>query len=126
MVDELAVQVAGIGAFDVGRHAFLHVAAPTDRARVAEFQVKLGDGESEALALAIERRAEFVLIDDAAARHMAKRVGLTPMGVLGVLVRAKEIGVVPTIAPLLDRLDREMGFRLSDKLRRQTLELAGE
>jgi predicted nucleic acid-binding protein len=48
-------------------------------------QRKLGSGESEAIALAIELNADFVLLDDAAARREAMQLGLNVKGTLAVI-----------------------------------------
>lgn len=56
----------------------------------------------------------------------AVRRGLRPLGVIGTLLRAKERGLVLELTPLLDRLQRELGFYISSKLRNDTLRKAGE
>ena len=63
----------------------------------------LDPGESEALALALELETLAVLIDEAAGRAMAKRLGLLPIGVLGTLVKAKQRGLISAVGPLIDR-----------------------
>jgi predicted nucleic acid-binding protein len=57
---------------------------------------------------------------------MAKKLGLLPIGVLGILVRAKQRGLLAEVQPLLDRLRSELGFFISDRLRAEILRLAGE
>jgi hypothetical protein len=42
------------------------------------------------------------LIDEAAGREMARRLGLLPIGVLGTLVRAKQRGPIGVVGPLSD------------------------
>jgi predicted nucleic acid-binding protein len=49
-------------------------------------------GEAEALALALERRADLALLDDGDARRRAAEAGVRISGVLGVLLRAKQNG----------------------------------
>jgi predicted nucleic acid-binding protein len=84
------------------------------------------DREAEAIILAEELDAEAILIDETAGRAVALQRGLRPIGVLGTLPRAKERGHVREVAPLLDRLQRELGFFLSRKLLDDTLRQAGE
>jgi predicted nucleic acid-binding protein len=126
VVAELAVEVPGIGAVDCSKWEFLRVASPKSVDAVRESFAGLGSGECQALALAVERHADFVLIDDGEARAAAKRLNLVPLGVLGTLVRAKDVGLVPTVAPLIDRLVEEIGFRVSPQVRRDVLDLANE
>jgi len=64
----------------------------------------LGLGEKEALALALESSDAVVILDDALARRVAMTLGIQIRGTLGVLLDAKQAGLIPAIAPLLDTL----------------------
>jgi uncharacterized protein len=85
----------------------------------------LDRGEAEVIALARERAADLVILDERLARRHAQRLGLKVTGTLGVLLHAKNRGHVEAIRPLLDQL-RAGGIRLSDELVDRTLALAGE
>lgn len=105
---------------------FFRIQAPRNRAAVAELQATLGPGEAEALVLAGEVHADAILIDESAGRAAALRRGLTPLGVLGILLRAKQRGLIDSLRPLMDRLQNELGFFVSPELRSAVLEQAGE
>lgn len=66
---------------------------------------RLHAGESAAIHLAIEQRVEAVLIDDRDARRVATQAGLRVIGLLGILERADERGLLrlPEIATRLPR-----------------------
>jgi predicted nucleic acid-binding protein len=83
-------------------------------------------GEAETLALALELRADLVLLDEQEGRHAAIRLGLRPFGVLAILLRAKSRGKIREVQSSLDALRRQAGFFLGDVLYRQILEEAGE
>lgn len=68
VVAELAVDAPAVGPFPVADYPFLVVRAPSDRASVSRLLVELNAGEAEALALAVEVRADTVLIDEAPGR----------------------------------------------------------
>jgi uncharacterized protein len=123
---ELAVDVPGIGPLLVQNFEFLRVLAPTTPTLRYEMSASLGRGETEAITLALELHADFVLVDDGEARNVAARLGLTPAGTIGILVRAKDAGLIPQVAPIIDELVRRTRFRISDSVRRQILRLAGE
>lgn len=85
----------------------------------------LGAGESEALALALELRADRVLLDELAGRNLAQRLGLPVIGSVGVLLAAKRRGLIPKVREPLDAL-RKGGFRMDDELYELALGKAGE
>ena len=68
---------------------WIEVASPNNGPLVSLLQRDLDEGESEAIALAIERHADLILLDETDARQVAERYGLSKTGVVGVLIRAK-------------------------------------
>ncbi|MDE3259348.1 MAG: DUF3368 domain-containing protein [Gemmatimonadota bacterium] len=85
----------------------------------------LGDGEKEVLALGLETQSPLLLIDDRDARRYARTLELEVSGTLGLLLRAKEQGVLDAVRPVLDRL-QSLRFRLNVGTRQKVLERAGE
>jgi predicted nucleic acid-binding protein len=85
----------------------------------------LGNGEKEVLALGLETQDALLLLDDRDARRYARALELEVSGTLGLLLRAKERGVLDAIRPVLDRL-QALRFRLNAKTRQRVLERAGE
>jgi predicted nucleic acid-binding protein len=88
-------------------------------------RASLGAGESEALSLVLEVRAELVIVDERPARRLALNLGIPVAGTVGVLLRAKQLGFIPEVRPLLDEIIRR-GFRLSPAIREKVLADAGE
>lgn len=85
----------------------------------------LDQGEAEVLALAVEHKARLVIIDERKGRRCARRLGLPLTGTLGVLLLAKEDGLITAVAPLVKQLLDE-GLYFSPELVSRTLTLAGE
>jgi predicted nucleic acid-binding protein len=83
-------------------------------------------GEAAALSLAVEIHADAILIDERRGHEIAHQLGLRTIGLLGILLRAKAVGIVPRISPVIEMLERDAGFWISDKLRQEVLRLAGE
>ncbi len=93
---------------------------------VVALQGKLDRGEAEAIALAIELRADLLLMDERLGRAEAARFGLRFIGILGALLEARKRGLFERLGPILDELQRDAGFRVSEALRKQVLKAAGE
>ncbi len=77
----------------------------------------LDRGESDVLALALECRYDVVCIDESAARSAAKRLGLKPVGTLGVLallLRRKRLNQLQVLAAVDEMVRRD--FRISAKM----------
>lgn len=85
----------------------------------------LDPGEREAIALARLIGARYVLLDDRPARRRAEVLGMTPIGALGLLARAKRQGRIVAVKPVADRL-MATGFFASDAVYRAILAKAGE
>ena len=88
-------------------------------------QRSLGAGEREALALAIESRAERLLLDDLPARGVARTLSLSVTGTVGVLLAAKRHGLIKRVRPSLEALVKE-GFFIGAGLYDEVLRQAGE
>ncbi len=86
----------------------------------------LHHGETAALSMALELRADLVLMDEAEGRAAATALKLTTMGLLGILLQARQRGLIASVAPLLDRLARKARFWMAPSLRTAILRAAGE
>jgi len=126
VVDELASPPPRFAIVDLADYDFFEIRAPHNISQVQQFLYSLDAGESEALALAIEIHAEAVLMDEAAGRKAATENGIVWFGTLGILLRAKTQGHLAKVRPLMDRLIDELDFFVSEKLKQEVLELAGE
>lgn len=85
----------------------------------------LGDGEKEVLALGLETQDALLLLDDRDARRYARSLGLDISGTLGILLLAKERGILDAVQPVLDHL-QALRFRLNARTRQIVLKHAGE
>jgi predicted nucleic acid-binding protein len=99
----------------------------TSPARIPEgiLEWGLGAGESAVLALALERPGCTVVVDDAAARYCARAHGLQLLGTLGVVLKARHLGLIPSAAQLVRAL-LQAGLYLDEAILRKTLAGVGE
>jgi predicted nucleic acid-binding protein len=83
-------------------------------------------GEAEAIALAEELQANHLLIDERKGRRLAQQQGLPVVGLLGIVLIAKQTQLIPSARELLDKLYREAGIYLRDDLKDAALKTVGE
>lgn len=126
VASELSAPAAGVPPLLWRKVSGLRLREPRDTRLVASLLERLDGGESEAIALALQLKATAILMDEREARAVAVSLGLRPVGVLALLVRAKERGQVHAVRPLVDRLRAELGFRVSDQLYGEISRLANE
>lgn len=128
--DELVLGGTGNnpGADEV-RTAPWFIVSPVDtlqRDEITHAHRALDIGEAAALALAVARSADLILLDDKAARDAANALHLSCVGVVGILLLAKTRGLLPQVRPILDDLRSQAGFRLADAVYQEAIRLAGE
>lgn len=98
---------------------------PNDQDMVERLNKVLDRGEAEAIALALENKDSTLLIDELAGRTIADERGIIVVGVLGVLIAAKQRELIPEVAVHIAQL-RDLGFYLSQPLVDRVLKGLGE
>jgi predicted nucleic acid-binding protein len=96
-----------------------------DTYRQQLLEMYLDKWESSAIALALEIPDSTVIMDDFKARKIAERLGITFTGTLGIIIKAKLQGIIPSVQPFLEKIQRT-NFRLSAVIVQQALREAGE
>ena len=89
------------------------------------YKTQLHDGEVEVMILAKEKQADLIIVDDNNAKKHAKYLGLPVTGTIGVLIKAKNLGIVSALKPLLERM-LENHIYMSSALMQMCLEEVGE
>jgi len=82
---------------------------------------ELDEGESEAIALALQAQAEWTLLDEKEGRRVAKSLGLRVTGVLGILLRARRDGKLGHLKRVLVDLREKAGFHIRADLLKDVL-----
>ena len=104
---------------------WMQVRDVADRSIVNLVQASLHKGEAEAIVLATELRAEWLVMDNQDARRFANRRGLKTVGTLGILLAAKQNGKVLSLQSEIERL-LALGFYVNSRLAAAVLQRAGE
>ncbi len=92
---------------------------------VRVLELELDSGEAETIILAKEVKADLVLMDESIGRAIAHALGIKVKGTVGLLLIAKQKGLMVTIKPLLNAL-REKNVWIGDDVYKEALRLAGE
>lgn len=103
---------------------WIQTITPRDEALVQSLRQRVDWGEAEAIALAIENKADLLLLDDANARLIADMHGVAKIGTLGILVQAKKAGLILSVKDELERLRSRMW--LIERLIQSVLRSVGE
>ena len=82
-------------------------------------------GEASAITLALESKPSLLILDDNKGRRAAQRLDLNITGTLGVFLKAKRAGIIPSIKPLLEKIQKT-NFRYSKAVLQEILFLADE
>jgi predicted nucleic acid-binding protein len=112
------------GAAVIQKVEWLSIREVSNTAEVARLSFWLDLGESEVLVLARELEATAA-IDERRGRNIATALGIPHTGTVGILLSAKQAGIISTVTPLLDKLIKN-GIRLSARLYEEARRLAGE
>ncbi len=104
--------------------SWLKIKSISDQGLTLSLKMLVDDGEAEAITLAYETKIK-VILDDQQARKVAKKMKVTFIGTIGILIQAKQKGIIDQIKPLLDDLENN-GFYLSYNLKQEALIIAGE
>ncbi len=104
---------------------WVEIRAATDKYSRQILEMKIDQGEASAIALALETTESLVILDDYKARKIAEQLGLEITGTIGVIIKAKLLGIIPSIKPYLIKI-RKTDFRLSNDIEIQALKEANE
>ena len=113
------------GAREIQTVSWLAVEAPVSMQMVQVIQSKLGAGEAEAIVLALEKQSPL-LLDERDARKYAKTLKLPVLGTVGILIWARQNGLITSLKDVLNTLQNEGKFRLAANVYRQALLTVGE
>ena len=128
LADELVVPEAVLDEVNVGpeddpaRRFFVSTSLPTVAVTLDATIMAwdLGDGETAVLSYAGTHAGWTAIIDDGAARRCARALAIPLLGTLGIILRARQAGLIEAATPLLQAL-KAAGIRLDDEVIRNAL-----
>ncbi len=105
--------------------AWIKVKLPSDNCYQKILEMDLDPGEASAIALSLETENSILIIDDLKGRKVAERLKLKYSGTFGLILKAKQLGIVSAVNPIINKI-RKTNFRFSENLLEKVLEEAGE
>jgi uncharacterized protein len=105
---------------------WIKIIQPENLQKVKTLEIKLDKGEAQAIALALEINCDLLLMDERIGTNVAREEGLQTIGLVGVLIKAKEKRLIENVDEILFDLKDKAGFWLDGKLEKKILEELGE
>lgn len=125
-LEATAARPTAPGADEVRSVKWIRIEKPTNQSLLKALTLELDHGEAAAICLALQKRADLLLIDERRGRKAASRLGCRVVGVMGLLVEAKRQGLLSDVRSTIDALATHAGFRISSDLRDRILAAADE
>lgn len=99
---------------------WIQVESVQDKIRQQLLEITLDKGEASAIALSLEKQNGLLLIDEKRGRKIAEELNLKLTGTLGILIRAVERGLIPSIRTEIEKLE-QVAFRMSNDLKERVI-----
>lgn len=105
--------------------SWINVREPKDKHYQRILELDLDKGEASAIALSLEMDYSIIILDDLKGRKIAEKLSLRYTGTLGLILKAKQIGAIEKVKPILDKI-RKTNFRFNESLLTFVINEAGE
>jgi hypothetical protein len=115
----------GLAKKEVAGAEWIHVMEVKDRLAVNVLLDELDLGEVETVILAMEMKAEWVLMDERKGRRKLSQLNIPKIGTIGVLLKAKQLGLIAILRSEFENLQKT-GFAVSQTMIDEVLQAAGE
>jgi predicted nucleic acid-binding protein len=104
---------------------FVEIENPKNKNYQKILESFLDPGEASAIALALEKEECLLIIDEFKGRREAKQLGLNYTGTLGILIVAKEKGLINSVTEIIKEIGKT-DFRINEKLINEVKRKSGE
>ncbi|MCC7354820.1 MAG: DUF3368 domain-containing protein [Anaerolineae bacterium] len=110
---------------EISTATWIKIVPVKNRLAVEVLLDELDLGEAETIVLALEMGTDWVLMDERKGRRKLTQLGLKKIGTIGILLKAKQSGLLAAIRPDLEQL-RQHGFSISQAVIEAVLREAQE
>jgi predicted nucleic acid-binding protein len=105
---------------------WFNVVIPPETELYQELKQQLDAGEASSIALAKTIQDCLLIVDEAKGRKVASQLEVSTLGTLGMLLKAKEAGLIESLRTLLTTIRDQTNFRFSEAIAIELLIKAGE
>jgi predicted nucleic acid-binding protein len=123
--DEVFTTVEIANEFGLPLPVWINIQSVKDQYQQKKLEREVDRGEASALALSFEIKNAIVILDDQKARKLAEKLKINYTGTLGLILRAKLEGIIPSVKELLEKI-KNTNFRFSEEILSEILKDAGE
>ncbi len=95
---------------NISKENWIKISKVSNKNLVEKFEEILDAGEAEAITLALELKANLLLMDEKLGRRIAEEQGLKISGTIGILLKAKEEGIISEVKPLIYELIKKGNY----------------
>jgi|CXWL01.1.fsa_nt_gi predicted nucleic acid-binding protein len=110
---------------EVENAPWIYIVQVKDRLAVNLLLDEMDLGEVETIVLAVEMNADWVLMDEKKGRRKLSQLNVPKIGTLGILLRAKELGMIRNLGLEIKELQKT-GFTISQPVIDEILRAARE
>ncbi|NJN19991.1 MAG: DUF3368 domain-containing protein [Leptolyngbya sp. RL_3_1] len=126
VAQEIAAYPAGqYGSIDLLQATWIQQKSLQSTQQTSLLLLTLDRGEAEVIALALERQAQLVVMDELTGRKVAESLGIKVTGSIRILIRAKQLGYIPAIQPYMQQM-KQVGIYFSDRFIQAILQQVNE
>ncbi|WP_457641817.1 DUF3368 domain-containing protein [Persephonella sp.] len=95
---------------DISKENWIIIKKVKNKNLVEKYTEFIDIGEVEAIALSLEIKANLLLIDDRKGRTIAEKENINITGTVGILIKAKKLGIIKEIKPYIYELIEKGNF----------------
>ncbi len=104
------------------KKGWIKVKEVQNKAFVQLLRRELDLGETEAIALAIESKADLLLLDEREGRKIARNFNVKITGIMGIILKAWHQEKIVSVEDVINQLRTDAHFHISAKLEQQILQ----
>jgi len=104
---------------------WIEIVKVKDKYKQQLLELQIDKGEASLIALALETPDSTLILDDYKARKIAEKLKLNFTGTLGIIIKAKQKGIIPSVRLIIQKM-KETNFRIDSNLESEILKKSDE